>query len=159
MLPIEKNGTVIFGKTEDDGTKYVEIYYKGFKTEFEGKSDLSNAEIEAFKNGVLTATEKIFNMLPDLDEKRGGSIKNILFEDLFPQNDILNQHLIPKRNRQGFLVDKTYPCSLPKSENGKIIVIAMNSNGEYVKIPINSDDFSFHFNEDNNRKHEYDFSS
>lgn len=147
MLPIEKNGTIILGRIDDDGTKYVEVDYKGFKSEFEGKSELSSTEIEAYKNGILTATEKIFNMLPDLDVKRG-SIKNILFEDLFPQNDILNQYLIPKRNRQGFIVNKPYPCSLPKTESGKIFIIAINSNGDYVKIPIDSDDFSFHFHED-----------
>lgn len=146
-LPVEKNGAVIIGRIDDDGTKFVDIDYKGFKTEFEGKSDLSPSEIEAYKNGVLTATEKIFDMLPDLDKKRG-YIKDIQFEDLFPQNTILNQYLIPKRNRQGFFVGEQYPCSLPKSEGGRVYTIAMNSNGDYVNIPITSDDFSFHFNED-----------
>lgn len=146
-LPVEKNGAVVIGRIDEDGTKFVGIDYKGFKTEFEGKSDLTTGEIEAYKQGVLIATEKIFDMLPDLDIKRG-SIKSIQFEDLFPQNDILNQYVIPKRNRQGFFVGKQYPCSLPKTEGGRIFIVAMNSNGDYVNIPITSDDFSFHFHEE-----------
>ena len=146
-LPIEKNGVILLGKVEEDGSKHITIDYKGFQTDFEGKTDFSYDEIEAYKNGVLITIEKIFDMLPEL-EKRRGEVKDITFEDLFPQDYILNQYMIPKRNRQGFVENKKFPCSLPKSENGKIVVIAMNINGCYVRITIDSEDFSFNFNED-----------
>lgn len=149
VLPIEKNGAILLEKVEEDGTKHVTIDYKGFQNDFEGKSELSYDEIEAYKSGVLIAIEQIFDMLPELNAKKG-SINDITYEDLFPQNNVLNQYLIPKRNRQGFFQNKKYPCSLPKTECGKIIVISMNSNGQYVSIPIDSEDFSFYFNENKN---------
>ena len=126
VLPIEKNGAILLEKVEEDGTKHVTIDYKGFQNDFEGKSELSYDEIEAYKSGVLIAIEQIFDMLPELNAKKGSI------------------------NGQGFFQNKKYPCSLPKTECGKIIVISMNSNGQYVSIPIDSEDFSFYFNENKN---------
>ena len=53
VLPIEKNGAILLEKVEEDGTKHVTIDYKGFQNDFEGKSELSYDEIEAYKRGEL----------------------------------------------------------------------------------------------------------
>lgn len=144
--PYERNGVLILKKENLENEEYVQLDYRGFKVDFENRKDLTDEEIIAYKNGVLTAVNSIFNRLPEL-EKEYNYMSNVRYEDLLVNNDYLTHTCIPKRNVRNFVQNKNYPCSLPKNKNGKIVSVVMNSEGEYVDIPVSDENFTFCFND------------
>lgn len=152
MSPYEKNGVIITSKkNEESNFKVINLNYRGFNADFEQIEDVTNTQIEAFKVGVITSVNHIFNNIIQLTKDNGG-IEKVKYEDLFPQQAYLVHECVSKRNKNGFVANQNYPCSLPIYKNNNIVSIVMNENGEYVDININDNEFIFIFNPDKKNK-------